>query len=553
VKNILSLNFEEARSFLLKHESYVNIDLPPYIKFDKLLNQILEVLGQKNFIDFKISSPSDFEDVNYKLFHNKNGKYDWRRFELIHPFLYVSLVNEITKYKNWKLIKKRFGKNRAKGVVECMSLPVVSGSNKSDKAEQILSWWEQIEQKSITLSLDYSYIYHTDIVDCYGSIYTHSIPWALHSKKVSKHKRRDRDFNKDYIGGMIDFHIQSMSNGQTNGIPQGSVLMDLIAEIVLSYADLCLSIRLKHISKKDFYILRYRDDYRIFVNNPQIADEIIKILTEVLIDLGLKLNSNKTTFSNNVIQSSIKPDKSDWLLINKDLETTRINENFKIVQKCLLLINQNIIQSSIKSDKFDWTLISKDLETMRINENFKATQKYLLLIYQFALKYPHSGTIAKELQVISKQLRESKDEIRNKENIEVLMSIVVDIALLNPRTYSVSMAILSILFGLIDEKKIEPTVDKIVNKFNSIPNTGHMQIWLQRAIIKLQITQKYFCEPLCKLVGGESIELWNNKWLHPNNIRILENRGNIVNQDVLNALDAEIQDDEVLLFRGQSL
>jgi len=554
VKNILSLNFEEARLFLLKHESYVNIDLPPYIKFGDLLDQISKILGRKNFTSIKKSNPDSFEDVNYKLFHNKNGKYDWRRFELIHPFLYVSLVNEITKHNNWKLIKKRFGKNRAKSVVECMGLPVVSESNKSDKAEQILSWWEQIEQKSITLSLDYSYIYHTDIVDCYGSIYTHSIPWALHSKKVSKHKRRDKDFKKDYIGGMIDFHIQSMSNGQTNGIPQGSVLMDLIAEIVLSYADLCLSIRLKkHISKKDFYILRYRDDYRIFVNNPQIADEIIKILTEVLIDLGLKLNSNKTTFSNNVIQSSIKPDKSDWLLISKDLETTRINENFKIVQKFLLLINQNIIQSSIKSDKFDWTLISKDLETMRINENFKATQKYLLLIHQFALKYPHSGTIAKELQVISKQLRESKDEIRNKENIEVLMSIVVDIALLNPRTYSVSMAILSILFGLIDEKKIEPTVDKIVNKFNSIPNTGHMQIWLQRAIIKLQITQKYFCEPLCKLVGGESIKLWNNEWLHPNNIRILENRSNIVNQDVLNTLDAEIQDDEVLLFRGQSL
>lgn len=213
MKNILSLNFEEARLFLLKHESYVNIDLPPYIKFGDLLDQISKILGRKNFTSIKKSNPDSFEDVNYKLFHNKNGKYDWRRFELIHPFLYVSLVNEITKYRNWKLIKKRFGKNRAKGVVECMSLPVVSGSNKSDKAEQILSWWEQIEQKSITLSLDYSYIYHTDIVDCYGSIYTHSISWALHSKKVSKHKRRDKDFKKDYIGGMIDFHIQSMSNG----------------------------------------------------------------------------------------------------------------------------------------------------------------------------------------------------------------------------------------------------------------------------------------------------------------------------------------------------
>ena len=502
MKNILSLNFEEARLFLLKHESYVNIDLPPYIKFGGLLDQISKILGRKNFMSIKKSNPDSFEGVNYKLFHNKNGKYDWRKFELIHPFLYVSLVNEITKYDNWKLIKKRFGKNRAKSIVECMGLPVVSESNESDKAEQISNWWEQIEQRSMTLSLDYSYIYHTDIVDCYGSIYTHSIPWALHSKKISKNKRKDKDFNKKYIGGMIDFHIQSMSNGQTNGIPQGSVLMDLIAEIVLSYADLCLSAKLKHIDKKDFYILRYRDDYRIFVNNPQIADEIIKILTEVLIDLGLKLNSSKTAFSNNIIQGSIKQDKLDWLVVGKHLKTI---------------------------------------------------QKRLLLIYQFALKNPNSGTLVKELQVISKKIRKKKDKIKNKENIEVLISIVVDIALLNPRTYSISMAILSILFGLIDEKLIELMIDKIVNKFNSIPNTGHMQIWLQRAIIKLQIAQKDLCEPLCKLVGGESIKLWNNEWLYPNNIRILENRSNIVNQDVLKALDTEIQDDEVLLFREQSL
>jgi hypothetical protein len=32
-----------------------------------------------------------------------------------------------------------------------------------------------------------------------------------------------------------------MNNGQTNGIPQGSVLMDFIAEMVLGYIDECLS------------------------------------------------------------------------------------------------------------------------------------------------------------------------------------------------------------------------------------------------------------------------------------------------------------------------
>ncbi len=499
MKNILSLNYEEAKSFLLKHESYINIDLPPYFRFEGLLDEISnDILNRKNFINIKKSNPDNLENVNYKLFHNKNGKYDWRQFELIHPFIYVSLVHEITKYNNWKLIKKRFGEIRAKSIVECMSLPIVSETAKSDKAEQILNWWEQIEQKSLVLSLDYNYVYHTDITDCYGSIYTHSIPWALHNREFAKNNKKD----KKLIGNMIDFHVQNMSNGQTNGIPQGSVLMDFISEIVLSYADLCLSMKIKHINKKDFYILRYRDDYRIFVNSPQIADEIIKTLSEVLITLGLKLHAGKTTFSNNVIQSSVKQDKLDWLIINKNLKTI---------------------------------------------------QKQLLLNHQFALQHPNSGTIVKELQSISKKIRKRKEKIKKTENIEVLVSIVVDIALFNPRTYSISMTILSILFGLIENDLLESIVKKIINKFNSIPNTGNMQIWLQRAIVKLSITQKDFHEPLCKLVNNESVNLWNNEWLHAKNIKILENRNNIIEQGIFDTLDAEIQDEEVLLFGEQSL
>jgi hypothetical protein len=38
-----------------------------------------------------------------------------------------------------------------------------------------------VEQKSIELGLEYDYIFHTDIVDCYGAIYTHSISWAIHT------------------------------------------------------------------------------------------------------------------------------------------------------------------------------------------------------------------------------------------------------------------------------------------------------------------------------------------------------------------------------------
>ncbi len=80
-----------------------------------------------------------------------------------------------------------------------------------------------------------------------------------------------------------------------------------------------------------------------------------------------------------------------------------------------------------------------------------------------------------------------------KENLSVLISIVVDIAYHNPRTYPISIAILSKLFNLLDNiETIKDIVKKVINKFDNIPNTGHMQIWLQRATIKLtDIEQNY--------------------------------------------------------------
>jgi hypothetical protein len=52
-----------------------------------------------------------------------------------------------------------------------MEVPVVSSEGNST-TEQIQVWSKQVEQKSIELGLEYDYIFHTDIVDCYGAIYT---------------------------------------------------------------------------------------------------------------------------------------------------------------------------------------------------------------------------------------------------------------------------------------------------------------------------------------------------------------------------------------------
>ena len=102
----------------------------------------------------------------------------------------MSLVLEIS--KKWDDIRIRTYKLIKRSNVECMSLPIISNDKQKDKAKQILAWWEQVEQKSIEYGLDCKYLYHTDIANCYGSLYTHSIAWALHSKRVAKDKERKK-------------------------------------------------------------------------------------------------------------------------------------------------------------------------------------------------------------------------------------------------------------------------------------------------------------------------------------------------------------------------
>ncbi len=142
MRNILEHTAKDARSFFLKEESYFNFDLPIYFSFQTLIDKIDKKISKKKLSDFRKSSPRDFDDVNYQLLSNKDGKYAWRPFQLIHPAIYVSLVNRITEKENWKIIKERFKVFQKNEKIECHSLPMVSEKeNETDKKVQIYTWW----------------------------------------------------------------------------------------------------------------------------------------------------------------------------------------------------------------------------------------------------------------------------------------------------------------------------------------------------------------------------------------------------------------------------
>lgn len=359
-KIILELGAVEARQFFLKHESYCNIDLPRYFSFSKLLKGVSdEYQGKKSLNDFSKSKNAigALEGVNYLLYANKDGKLSWRPLQIINPLVYVALVHEITEEQNWEKLRARFKKFSRNEKIKCLSIPVQSENKQSDKAQQISNWWEQVEQQSILLSLEYNCVFDTDVADCYGSIYTHSIAWAVEGKKVAKLSKGKK--GKKLLGNIIDASIQDAQYKQTNGIPQGSVLMDFVAEIVLGYVDRILGVILKREGIIDYKILRYRDDYRVFVNNSSEGERILKLLSEIMMPFGLKLNASKTRGSQDIIGQSIKKDKLAWLAIPQN---NRIS-----LQKQLLLIRQHGINYA-NSGSLNVALNKFDKRIERIRE-----------------------------------------------------------------------------------------------------------------------------------------------------------------------------------------
>ena len=505
-RSVLELSASEARSFFLKSESYCKMDLPAYFVFDDLLRFISERIGDRNPDDFydrsefkSLSLSSD--EINHAIFSNKDGKYAWQRLQLINPFLYVSLVREITEENHWEAIKKRFEYLSRNRRIECASYPVESLTGQKDKAEQISSWRENLEQQSLSLALDYEYLIHTDISDCYGSMYTHSIAWALHGKDEA---RREREDKKRMTGNMIDGRIQDIRGGQTNGIPQGSVLMDFIAEMVLGYVDSRLSERIEDEKIEDYRILRYRDDYRIFTNNPKDGEAILKLLMEELADPGLKLNSSKTLVTGEVIRESIKPDKLFW-------------------------IGQG--------------------------RREKDPQKQLLIIHDLAVRFPDSGSLVTALNDYYRMIIDTDDKIAEmiKKDLHQLISIITDIAYRNRKVYNISCAILSKFVCLIDDdEQKKEMIEKIERRLARIPNIGHLEIWLQRITVNFDRGRSYE-EKLCRLVeqgASGTGDIWDLSWL---NGRLGEEIGRIgiVDEKRIEELPSSVEGDEVELFRSE--
>lgn len=510
VKTIFDLSADEALDFLMQNDRYVTTEMPEYLNFDPVLAFAREHIADTS-IDkcLKDINPENISDANYDIMLNKDGRYAVRVLSLSNPFLYYLLAREICTPEHWAAILDDFKVFGSAPHIQAVGIPVIPADKENfHKATTILNWWSRFEQMAVKLSLDYRYMFVTDITNCYGTIELQTVEKALSRKGTAS----EVDVKTDIVR-----ILTMLRQGRNIGLPQGSTLYDIVAEIVLGYADMLLREALERDGITEGYeILRYRDDYKVFANDKDLLERISYTLQHVLEGLNLRLNSAKTRISDSIITDSIKPDKLAYIY-NTPIYNNKKQCDFDGIQKQLLFILQfgrqypNCGQMRMLLSKLS-TWIEEYIENVAKNQKSKAKPK----------------VEAKPGEEDAEDKKTQKRPGTIIEDIMAMSAIAAQIAAENLNSAHYALKVISQMLSTISDEQVEngeqaskdEIVTKVLNRLGSMQNSDYLKIWLQNLAVKAEYKGDYsFADGkgngLCHLVSGADANLWNNSFLAP--------------------------------------
>jgi len=153
-------------------------------------------------------------------------------------------------------------------------------------------------QRNLRLEFGKRFRAHTDISNCYPSIYSHAVSWATvgfdHAKAHSHPSFKSMWFNQ------LDEKIRWNKRNETQGIPIGPATSNIISECILAKVDAIL--------RNEFDYVRFVDDYTAYCETEEQAREFIRRLGEELAKYKLLLNIRKTE-----IVPLPTPVSQDWI------------------------------------------------------------------------------------------------------------------------------------------------------------------------------------------------------------------------------------------------
>ncbi len=515
-KNILSLDSAKAMDFLMKSEQYHSFELPEYFDFGPVLQFVAKTIDDKPYGEcLSGRNPAGISDVNFGIMLNKDGRYAVRPLTLCNPYMYYFLVRCMCGPGNWERVKAFFKACRVPHIKSC-ALPVIPDKVEPfHKSATILNWWNEIEQRSLELSLKFRHMFVSDITNCYGSINPESIDWALSLKGTAKATGANHDIARGIITCLSD-----MQHGRNIGIPQGSSAFDVVAEIVLAYADMMLHERLEKEGISDGYeILRYRDDYRIFCNDKDLLEHISYILQQVLELLNFRMNSSKTHITSDVVADSIKADKL-YYIANTPIFSKK-GCDFDGIQKHLIYI---LLFGRKHPNSGQMRTMLSDLDK-RVEEKLKPHKETIVWVIGDDGKLKEPSDDEKEIEVPGKLV----------ENVRAMSAVAVQIAIENVAVAHYALRVVSRMTNSLEPEERNSIANAVRDKLIGQPNSTYTKLWLQNMTYSTDVEQHH--EPysdvsLCQLVMGHNVNLWNNSWLKPELVKGLPLQS-VVDRDTL--------------------
>lgn len=132
------------------------------------------------------------------------------------------------------------------------------------------------------------YVVKTDIARFFHSIYTHSIPWAVHGKAQAKQDRRVH--STQTYANKLDYLIRQSQDQQTVGIPVGPDTSRIVSELVASAIDR----EFRDQVGPEIVGARLVDDVYIGASTLEEADNLLSAYRDAIRKFELDINESKT-------------------------------------------------------------------------------------------------------------------------------------------------------------------------------------------------------------------------------------------------------------------
>lgn len=274
----------------LLENGYFPKELPPPFQTKIFANKlsVIENDWNKVIVNINKSQKSIKEAFKDKFWESKwvvhslpKVGFSRRLLGIPNPYHQSILAKSIT--NNWAEIEKIFNKSKISN-----SKPIKDDTGK--RALKSINSFGQFRKECLINSYDKIYEVRTDVSRYYGTIYTHIIPWIIHTKSIAKTNRKDNTL----LGNLLDKNLRESNSGQTLGIPIGPDTSLVIAEIIGCTLDEMIQKKFNTSAIKGF---RYIDDYYIYCENQADSEKVFKYVQSIFTEFQLDINEEKTKIS----------------------------------------------------------------------------------------------------------------------------------------------------------------------------------------------------------------------------------------------------------------